>query len=305
MFQSTAAVMGIISGVTLLGVGYYLGRKYAPVAELPLNKDLVDDAERARILELLKKLAQWTTDYSGDILGYQNKLVELDKTLQASHSPGDNRFVLMLKQIIASNEQLKTRLDAAESQLAKQTLQIESYLSEARTDGLTGLANRRAFDKKLDEMFLAYRAGGRSFVVGLVDIDKFKVINDTHGHPAGDQVLREVAGILRASLQEADIVARFGGEEFAVILPGPLTTAARRMNEVRKQVQSHHIKTEQKEIEVTASMGVSEPLSDLVVALVLRRADEALYAAKNVGRNKVYFHDGKQPVLVGAPEVVR
>jgi diguanylate cyclase len=305
MIQSTAAVLGVLSGVILLAVGYYLGRKYAVRSQPTINQDLVDDAERVRILELLKKLAQWTTDYSGDISGYQNKLMELDKTLQASNSPGDNRFVLMLKQIMTSNEQLKVRLDAAESQLAKQTLQIESYLSEARTDGLTGLANRRAFDKKLDEMFLAYRAGGRSFVVGLVDIDKFKTINDTHGHGVGDQVLREVAGILRAGLQEADIVARFGGEEFAVILPGPLMMAARRMNEVRKQVQSHLIKTEQKEIEVTASIGVSEPMSDLVVALVIRRADEALYAAKNVGRNKVYYHDGKQPVLIGAPEVVR
>ena len=108
--------------------------------------------------------------------------------------------LLLLQQIMQSNEQLQSRLDAAERQLEKQTQQIECYLTEARTDGLTGLFNRRAFDQRLEEMFVAYRDGGRSFVVVLIDIDQFKLINDKHGHQAGDEVLQQLARILRTEL---------------------------------------------------------------------------------------------------------
>ncbi|MCG8652909.1 MAG: GGDEF domain-containing protein, partial [Pirellulales bacterium] len=99
-----------------------------------------------------------------------------------------------------TNEELQTRLDAAEQQLDKQTQQIESYLTEARTDGLTGLFNRRAFDQRLEEMFVGYRQGGRSFVLVLVDIDHFKSINDSYGHQIGDEVLQEIAKTLKSQL---------------------------------------------------------------------------------------------------------
>jgi diguanylate cyclase len=200
---------------------------------------------------------------------------------------------------------LQTRLDAAEQQLEKQTRQIASYLIEARTDGLTGLFNRRALDQRLEEMFIAYRNGGRSFVVALVDIDKFKSINDNHGHQAGDQVLKQLASVLRTRLDGAIIVARFGGEEFAAILDGPLTVAAETMNEVRKRIADYPMQAGATTLEVTISVGLAEPRDDIIVAPVLRRADEALYAAKNMGRNRVYFHDGRAPALVGAPEVLK
>ena len=190
-----------------------------------------------------------------------------------------------------------------ERQLEKQTAQIESYLTEARTDGLTGLFNRRAFDQKLEEMFSAYRNGSRSFVVVLIDIDRFKSINDTHGHQAGDQVLQQLARMMRAELDDAVIVARFGGEEFAAIIGGPLRVAADKMNVMRKEIERERIDVGTTQLDVTVSVGLSEPRDDLVVSPVLRRADEALYAAKNIGRNRVYYHDGRTPTLVGAPEV--
>ncbi len=197
------------------------------------------------------------------------------------------------------------RLDAAERQLEKQTQQIQCYLTEARTDGLTGLFNRRAFDQKLEEMLLAYRGGGRSFVVVLIDIDRFKSINDTFGHQTGDHVLQQVASSLRMQLERAIMVARFGGEEFAVIMDGPLRFAAEKLNEVRKAIEKQRMEAGSTPLGLTISVGLSEPRDDLVVGPVLRRADEALYAAKNIGRNRVYYHDGRGPTLVGAPEVAR
>ncbi len=143
------------------------------------------------------------------------------------------------------------------------------------------------------------------FVVVLIDIDRFKSINDNHGHQAGDQVLQQVAGLLRSKLDDVIMVARFGGEEFAVITDGPLRMVGQTMNELRKLVAKHEVQAGTSSLNVTVSVGLSEPRDDVVVAPLLRRADESLYAAKNMGRNRVYYHDGRGPTLVGAPEVVR
>ena len=297
---------GLILAGVLMAIGSLIGYRFAR-RNAPDFADPLSDGDRERVLQLLHELESWTSEYSGNVSDYQIKLDELSKAVGASagNSQADNRVVMLLQQIMNNNDQLKDRLDAAERQLEKQTRQIESYLTEARTDGLTGLYNRRAFDQKLEELFIAYRNGGRSFVAVLIDIDKFKAINDTHGHQAGDQVLKQLAQTLRTELDHAIIVARFGGEEFSVIMDGPLRIAAEKMNEVRKRIAKTHMDTGEKLIEVTISVGLSEPREDLVVGPVLRRADESLYTAKNIGRNRVYYDEGKGPILVGAPEVAK
>ena len=157
----------------------------------------------------------------------------------------------------------------------------------------------------MDELFSAYRGGGRSFVLVLIDIDHFKSINDNYGHPVGDQILQTMARTLSAQLEGAMIVARYGGEEFAVIMEGPLRIAASKLNEVRKFIGDQRHEVAGGMLDVTVSVGLSEPREDVVIGPVVRRADEALYAAKNIGRNRVYYHDGRGPTLVGAPEVAR
>ena len=141
--------------------------------------------------------------------------------------------------------------------------------------------------------------------MALIDIDHFKAINDNHGHPVGDQVLQQMARTLDSQLDDVIIVARFGGEEFAVIMDGPLLVAASRMNEVRKFIANQHLDAGSGHLEITISIGLSEPRDDIVIGPIVRRADEALYAAKNIGRNRVYYHDGRGPTLVGAPEVAK
>ncbi|WP_372722539.1 GGDEF domain-containing protein [Novipirellula sp.] len=299
-------MVGIASGLVLLAVGltlgYRFGRKHNQAAGVAMSQD-----ERERVLQMLQELGAWTNEYSGSVSQYQTRLGELSNEVRvdAQTTQAAPKVIALLKQIMESNEQLQTRLESAERQLDKQTKQIESYLTEARTDALTGLHNRRAFDQKLDETFATFRKGGRSFALALIDIDHFKNFNDTHGHQVGDQVLQQVAKLLRLELDDAIIVARFGGEEFAILMNGPLQIAADKMNKVRKTMASHQIDLGGKPLSVTISVGVSEPRDDLVASPVVRRADEALYAAKNIGRNRVYYHDGKGPSLVGAPEVAK
>lgn len=301
----TTVVWAMIVGLVMLVGGGYAGfragRKRGELGSLSAP-------ERERMRHLLLDLNSWTSEYSGNVTQYQDQLGRIEQAVrdtEAGSSGSDGRVLTLLQQIMSSNDQLKDRLDKAEKRLEKQTLQIESYLNEARTDGLTGLANRRAFDQKIEELFLAYGKGGSSFILALIDIDRFKSINDNHGHQIGDKVLQELGHALNHDLKSALMVARFGGEEFAVLLETPLRRAADTMNEFRRDFARKRIDIGQISLEVTMSIGVAEPRDDAVIASVIRRADEAMYTAKNIGRNRVYYHDGKAPVLVGAPEVAR
>jgi diguanylate cyclase (GGDEF)-like protein len=155
----------------------------------------------------------------------------------------------------------------------------------ASTDGLTGLANRRTFDEVLTrELARAQRTDGRLSVV-LVDIDRFKQLNDTHGHVAGDAVLRALAAALRACAREYDVVTRFGGEEFAAVLPGCSSRLAFAVAERLRRA----IEQSETMVPVTASCGVATyPQDALDTTGLLEAADEALYASKSAGRNCVH-----------------
>ena len=294
---------GVILACALVGIGALIGymrSKRAPV-------QAADDLDRHAVLEMLHELGSWTSEYSGNVSQYQSRIGELSevaKRVTTGSGKLDGSVVGLLGDIMQSNSQLQKRLDAAERQLDKQTRQLESYLTEARTDALTKLANRRSFDAKVEELFNAYRKGGKSFVIAMIDIDHFKKINDTHGHPAGDEVLRQVASILRQSINNPYLLARYGGEEFVVLMAGPLRVAADRIDEMRRRVAATPLRVGELSIPITLSAGLTEPREELVPGTMIRRADESLYMAKNIGRNRVYYHDGRQAMLVGAPEVL-
>jgi diguanylate cyclase len=152
----------------------------------------------------------------------------------------------------------------------------------AERDALTGLYNRRA-----GESFLAnlLAAPDPSDALILFDIDRFKTINDTHGHPVGDAVLREVAARCAALLRKSDVFARWGGEEFLILVRGSGEAGAKRVaDDLRKAISAEPIETVGK---VTASFGVSRFQNDDTLASWLKRADEGLYEAKETGRDRV------------------
>ena len=156
------------------------------------------------------------------------------------------------------------------------------------TDGLTGLANRRRFMEVLQSELARQSRSGNDLCLLLIDADHFKDVNDRHGHHAGDAVLRELSRILMASVREpADLPARLGGEEFAVILPDARLDEARRVAErLREQVATHVFEDRDTRLRVTISIGLVAARG-LSLGVLLQRADEALYRAKQAGRNRV------------------
>lgn len=154
-------------------------------------------------------------------------------------------------------------------------------------DSLTGLANRAAFEEFLEEA--TARAAEEPFCVMFIDLDHFKQVNDTGGHPAGDALLRDVANALTGQVRLADTVARLGGDEFAILLRGcPLPRAVEVAEKLRHAVEAYQLVWEGRSFGVGASIGlVSVDASFKDAAAVLRAADAACYAAKAKGRNAV------------------
>ncbi|MDR2789062.1 MAG: diguanylate cyclase [Candidatus Accumulibacter sp.] len=167
---------------------------------------------------------------------------------------------------------------------------FEKINTMATTDGLTGLHNRRHFFELVDREFVRYKRYGTPLSVFMIDIDHFKYINDTYGHAIGDQVLTHLAEKLATLVRDSDIVGRYGGEEFAVILPETkLETAASLAERIRKAVENDATHTEEfGDIKYTLSIGVSAFARNVrAVSAVFGAADKGLYEAKSTGRNRI------------------
>jgi diguanylate cyclase (GGDEF)-like protein len=191
--------------------------------------------------------------------------------------------------VVRLHDELDRRNRSA-SQVNAQLTQLNSHLERmAITDDLTGLPNRRSGMAKLEEqMALAARYGG-PLSVAILDLDFFKRINDTYGHKAGDEVLRNVAATLTATIRATDTVARIGGEEFLIVFPAQTAQEAEVSAErCRLAIKAHAFTFDQQEVHVSASFGIVGRQASMLDPMdLLRLADEALYEAKKAGRDRI------------------
>jgi len=192
----------------------------------------------------------------------------------------------MAEQVAMNQDELQRRVAEATHELNAQKLAAER---EARIDSLTGLFNRRAFmEKAEEEIHRASRYHGQLALV-MVDLDHFKQINDSYGHPVGDRVLIALANVLNASKREIDFLGRLGGEEFALLMPGTdVPEAVAASERMRLAIEAMRVEAGDLTLRCTASFGVTGyARGDLAVRDLLIRADTALYRAKSEGRNRV------------------
>ncbi|HEX3872420.1 MAG TPA: GGDEF domain-containing protein [Pirellulales bacterium] len=189
-----------------------------------------------------------------------------------------------VEEILGPTIQLGMHIARAYDEIRQQSHQLMTF-TETRTDQLTGVSNRRALDDTLKNWVAMKQRYELHFSIVLFDIDHFKQINDEHGHLVGDQVLQKFARLMDDAARETDLVTRFGGEEFVILMPQTALHGACIFSErVRKLVET--------QLAITVSGGVAEATESESEERLLERADEALYHSKAAGRNLVSFHDG-------------
>ena len=177
------------------------------------------------------------------------------------------------------------------TELQNRILELEVQVAEWRTmaekDALTGCLRREFFDSLIDER-RRFGLLPQNMTLALLDLDHFKRINDTYGHPAGDRVLEIVGQILRNSAPEGSLVCRMGGEEFVLLMPTEMEDSKKNLEKIRQAIQSHSLQINlTTHIRFTASFGFTTWNSDKSLLEATLKADEALYRAKKEGRNRI------------------
>ena len=272
----------------LLG-GWWLRSRGVQPAEAPVDKD---EVRRAR--ELLGSLRKMASTVATELGEHSTRVGEINGELTADKLHEPAKILSVVTKLVDVNKTMQGRLDQAEDKLREQIRLVETTTAEARTDALTLVGNRRAFETDIARCLAEFRGSGKPFTLAMIDLDKFKRLNDTYGHQAGDEVLRVTGRVLRRVLRDCETVARYGGEEFAVIFNrSTIADVQRALTRLRKAIATTEFQGPNGNLEVTISIGAAQAEGEETLETIVGRADAALYASKEAGRNCVHWHDGR------------
>jgi len=254
------------------------------------------DKVGARVIGEIDDVMKLLTDALGTSTNYGASLDSASQKLAVANSPEQvnavvETLVKSTREMRDTNKALEERLTLSKSEISNLQQSLEAIRAESLTDPLTGLGNRKYFDRMIGMAVQTALASGEPLSLLLFDIDHFKSFNDSYGHLTGDQVLRLVGLSLKQTIKGQDITARYGGEEFAVVLPNTaLRQALTVADHIRRAVMAKELKKKSTgEIlgRVTISVGVSMLKAGDDTDSLIERADGCLYAAKRNGRNRV------------------
>ncbi len=268
-----------------------------------LYQKYVSDGDRivvskllTKITLMLKEITSHVSDTEGDLAGHGRNLGDLAVQISEAHDYNEikgivDQMLVESKALVKSGRRLQTRMKVSSEDLKQLQQELEKSQQEAQTDALTGLINRRGLEKRLELERIRAKQNDASFSIILVDIDYFKKVNDNFGHLVGDSLLRSLANMFKLHLRRNDIAARFGGEEFLLLLPETGIDGASAVgSKIQRALSTKEWKlkeTGETMGKITVSMGIAlykinEPEENL-----LKRADDALYLAKENGRNRI------------------
>ncbi|MEM8833599.1 MAG: GGDEF domain-containing protein [Pseudomonadota bacterium] len=249
-----------------------------------------------QIMTTLQDVSDVMSSAKGSTSDFAGTLEQTTEKLAFASKPEDVRELIRLvkvetEKMMRQNQDLEGRLTKSSEMMTDLKKDMERIRREAITDGLTGLANRKAFDEQIGRMCREYKREKKDFSLILIDIDHFKAFNDKYGHQIGDQVLRLVALTLVDEVKGQDMAARYGGEEFTIILPGTDRETAQYVAEnLRRAVERKEVMnraTGENLGQITISLGVAEYFPEETAEDLIRRADRALYDSKHKGRNQI------------------
>jgi len=261
------------------------------------NQKVLDDAT-ANTQKILVEALRIVNDFSGETKNYNH---DTDKYIEniSRDFAGNDGVKNVFKELIdataklrASGENISHKLEESTREINHLRKDLQQVTVEAQRDFLTGVYNRKSFERLIDEQMLIAKENNTELCLLMIDVDHFKIFNDKFGHLLGDEVLKIVARTLTDTIKGRDVVARFGGEEFVVFLPEtPIEGGVKVAEMIRTSIAGKALKrrdTNETFGSITVSLGVSRfrPESDTLLTLI-KRADDALYSSKHNGRNRV------------------
>ncbi len=281
-------------GLTAVSVAAIIAQKSVELSADDLGRMAAGAQEQLeQIMEIIARSGNDVRTY-GDALEESHENLSKPETSERTVA----ELILLTRAMIDRSRDVEENLRRSGDEIT----QLRDNLAEARkradSDPLTGLPNRRALDQRLSSAVAAAKESRSALSIAICDIDKFKVINDTHGHLVGDEVIKFVASSLARDGGDRLFVARFGGEEFVMMFEGSdPTTAAAELDAIRERVSKLELKitaSGSKLGRLTFSAGIADLHGRLTASAMLKAADSALYRAKNDGRNRVYIADPKE-----------
>ena len=262
-------------------------------------KQCLEDREK-EFKEIIRLLTKAMADFGMDNQTYNEKIFEKTDRIEQLTQLDDIKVIkASIKEEVSDIKTAISQKQENDNQqiatLSKRVAVLEEELKKAENeslrDGLTGVYNRLAFDRKMKQMMDSIAAGNSQYALLMIDIDDFKPINDTYGHQVGDRVIIAVVKKVTSFIRADDFAARYGGEEFAVILSGTnLRSAVKKAKQICKSLAATRYAispTNNQQLSVTVSIGVAVSNKDDAEATLVERSDKALYKAKNTGKNRV------------------
>lgn len=281
MIEFLCTLAGTVMGI---GIGAILAQ------QLRTNTSANSKLEMEQLRHLIAHLRSIATGMAAGVDMHQGRIEMVSNTLNTMEPDNPASLERAINALLQANKLMQQELKDAQSRIAKQAQALEEVTAQARTDALTGVANRLAFNEATEDAIESFQAEGRTTTLALMDIDFFKKINDTYGHAVGDQVLTAVGTLLNEKLQGRGIVARYGGEEFGILFAGcPAAWMVKLVEETRKSIGEIVVNSDQGNIRVTCSVGMADFQPEDTAASLLERADEGLYMSKQNGRNRGYW----------------
>lgn len=264
-----------------------LCRQYASKLNAKINFEQFQKLQK-KTKEILDESTKNLLFCVNNLERYDQKLANIQESAQE-----DNLKDLMLiltdeiRKLREENRKLSDALKSSTEKLISLQEKLSLHIEEASLDFLTQTLTRSALERIINLKLETLRQLGKPFCLIMIDPDNFKEINDRYGHLAGDQVLRTLGFLLKESVRDEDAVARYGGDEFAIVVSLPLKDVVKIAERIKNNIDKLKILWEDKEIKLGVSMGIAEARKDDNILSLISRADKALYLAKKMGKNRI------------------